>query len=160
MAILALDLGTKTGWALHERSGETPLHGTESFEESRHSGGGMRFLRFKRWLTEIKNSVDTDLEIYYEEVGGQMRSGQAGRVYGGFWATLTAWCEHHEIPYEGIPIGTVKKFATGKGNASKEDMIAYAKNVVHNFEGDDNAADAVCVLRCALHNINQQMGSR
>ncbi len=30
---------------------------------------------------------------------------------------LTAWCEHHNIPYQGVPVGTIKKHATGKGNA-------------------------------------------
>jgi hypothetical protein len=52
--ILALDLGTTTGWALRGSDGHI-TSGTESFRPQRFEGGGMRFLRFKRWLTESSN---------------------------------------------------------------------------------------------------------
>jgi hypothetical protein len=39
--ILSLDLGTRTGWALHARD-ETVTSGTESFGPHRFEGGGMR----------------------------------------------------------------------------------------------------------------------
>ena len=58
---------------------------------------------------------------------------------------LTAWCEHHQIPYEGVPVGTIKKHATGKGNAGKEDMIASAQARGHN-PADDNEADAIALV--------------
>lgn len=51
--ILALDLGTQTGWALRQRDGGV-TSGSENFRPQRFEGGGMRFLRFKRWLTELK----------------------------------------------------------------------------------------------------------
>jgi len=51
-AILALDLGTHTGWALRGRDG-TVTSGTTHFTPQRFEGGGMRYLRFKRWLTEL-----------------------------------------------------------------------------------------------------------
>ncbi len=82
----------------------------------------MRYLRFKRWLTELKRSVDEIDAVYFEEVRRHVGT-NASHIYGGFLATLTAWCEHHQILYEGIPVGTIKKATTGKGNASKEEMI-------------------------------------
>ena len=60
--------------------------------------------------------------VYFEEVRRHMGVDSA-HVYGGLLATLTAWCEHHQIPYQGVPVGTIKKNATGKGNASKDEMI-------------------------------------
>ena len=45
--ILALDLGTTTGWALRGSDGHI-TSGAESFRPQRFEGGGMRFLRFKR----------------------------------------------------------------------------------------------------------------
>ena len=45
--ILALDLGTTTGWALRDSDGSI-TSGAESFRPQRFEGGGMRFLRFKR----------------------------------------------------------------------------------------------------------------
>ena len=49
-AILALDLGTTMGWACRPTDG-TVAHGWVSLKGGRFEGGGMRFLRFSRWLT-------------------------------------------------------------------------------------------------------------
>ncbi|MBI3222284.1 MAG: hypothetical protein HYZ46_04260 [Nitrosomonadales bacterium] len=145
--ILALDLGTTTGWALMARDGSI-TSGTESFKPHRFEGGGMRFLRFKRWLTEIKQTSDGIDAVYFEEVRRHLGV-DAAHAYGGFMAQLTAWCEHHQIPYQGIPVGTIKKHATGKGNASKDEMIAAAKARGH-LPTDDNEADALALLHYAL----------
>ena len=45
-------------------------------------------------------------------------------VHGGLLATLTAWCEQNVIPYQGVPVGTIKRFIAGKGNADKDAVIA------------------------------------
>ncbi len=145
--ILALDLGTTTGWALMTRDGSI-TSGTESFKPHRFEGGGMRFLRFKRWLTEIKQTSDGIDAVYFEEVRRHLGV-DAAHAYGGFMAHLTAWCEHHQIPYQGVPVGTIKKHATGKGNASKDEMIAAAKVRGHS-PADDNEADALALLHYAL----------
>lgn len=51
-AILCLDLGTKTGWALCGAGGHI-ISDTEDFQSRRFEGGGMRYLRFKQWLSEL-----------------------------------------------------------------------------------------------------------
>lgn len=140
--ILSLDLGTTTGWAVF--AGGSITSGTEHFHNDRYSGGGMRFLRFKKWLDEIKalnNGLD---EVYFEEVR-RHRGTDASHVYGGFIAHLTAWCEQYEIPYRGIPVETIKKFLTGKGNAGKEEMIQGVQALGHRPK-DDNEADALALL--------------
>jgi Holliday junction resolvasome RuvABC endonuclease subunit len=149
-AILALDLGTTTGWAL--RSSIGPIaHGFISFKAQRFEGGGMRFLRFKQWLTEIK-SIGAGHEglgaVYFEEVR-RHASTDAAHVYGGFMGVLTAWCEHHRTPYAGVPVGTIKRHATGKGNASKSDVIDAMRDLGHPVT-DDNEADALALLEWAI----------
>ena len=62
---------------------------------------------------------------------------------------LTAWCEHHNIPYQGVPVGTIKKHATGKGNAGKDGMIASVRKRGHS-PVDDNEADALALLHWAV----------
>ncbi|MDP1525666.1 MAG: hypothetical protein Q8M20_07640 [Rhodocyclaceae bacterium] len=145
--ILALDLGTTTGWALRGSDGHV-TSGSESFRPQRFEGGGMRFLRFKRWLAEIKQSSDGIDCLYFEEVR-RHASTDAAHAYGGFLATLTAWCEHHQIPYQGVPVGTIKKHATGKGNASKDEMVAAVRTRGHQ-PADDNEADAIALLYLAI----------
>ncbi|HRF74610.1 MAG TPA: hypothetical protein PL117_17735 [Accumulibacter sp.] len=145
--ILAIDLGTHTGWALRHLDGTT-TSGTVHFQPYRFEGGGMRFLRFKRWLSELLTSGDIS-EVYFEEV--RRHAGvDAAHAYGGFLAHLTAWCEHRNIPYQGVPVGTIKKHATGKGNAGKAEMIAAAVRRAFN-PADDNEADALALLDWALH---------
>ncbi len=145
--ILALDLGTTTGWALRGSDGYI-TSGSESFRPQRFEGGGMRFLRFKRWLTEIKQSCDEIDCLHFEEVRRHV-STDAAHAYGGFLATLAAWCEHHQISYQGVPVGTIKKHATGKGNAGKEDVIAAIRARGH-APVDDNEADALALLHWAV----------
>lgn len=138
--ILALDLGTSTGWAM--RSGGMISSGVQSFKPGRFDGGGMRYLRFTRWLDEL--AANGLSGIWFEEVRNHAGT-DAAHVYGGFMATLTAWAELRGIPYAGIPVGTIKKHATGKGNASKDAMIAAAQ--ARGFSpADDNEADAICLL--------------
>ena len=146
-SILALDLGTQTGWALLGRDGAI-TSGSEIFKPQRFEGGGMRYLRFKRWITEVKQSADGLNAVFFEEV--RRHAGvDAAHTYGGFMAHLTAWCEHHQIPYQGVPVGTIKKHATGKGNASKDEMTAAARLRGH-VPADDNEADALALLHWAV----------
>ena len=145
--ILALDLGTTTGWALRSRDGLISS-GSQSFKPQRFEGGGMRFLRFKRWLAEIKGSSDGIDALHFEEVRRHV-STDAAHAYGGFMATLPTWCAHHQIAYQGVPVGTIKKHATGKGNASKEEMVA-AMRVRGHDPVDDNEADALAPHRIRL----------
>jgi Holliday junction resolvasome RuvABC endonuclease subunit len=108
----------------------------------------MRYLRFKRWLTELKGTVGEIGQIYFEEVR-RHSSTDAAHVYGGLMATLTSWCEHHNIPYQGVPVGFIKRHATGKGNAGKPEMLAAVQAKGHPVT-DDNEADAIALLYWAL----------
>jgi len=144
--ILALDLGTQTGWALRGSDGHI-ISGSESFRPQRFEGGGMRYLRFNRWLSEIAQSCNRIDCLYFEEVRRHVGV-DAAHAYGGFLATLTAWCEHRQTPYQGVPVGTIKKHATGKGNAGKDEMVASARRRGH-CPVDDNEADAIGLLYLA-----------
>ena len=150
--ILALDLGTQTGWALASRD-RSITSGSQSFKPQRFEGGGMRFLRFKRWLTDIKQFNDGIDQVVFEEVRRHVGV-DAAHAYGGFMGQLTAWCEHHQIPYQGIPVGTIKKHATGKGNASKDEMVAAIRARGHT-PADDNEADAIALLYLAIDSAKE-----
>ena len=127
------------------------ISGTISFKQQRFEGGGMVFLRFKRWLTGLEESCGGIDAIYFEEVRRHLGV-DAAHKYGGFMANLTAWCEHHKIPYQGIPVGTIKKHITGKGNASKDEVINAVKNKGFT-PTDDNEADSLALLDFVLKNF-------
>ena len=67
LTILAIDLGTTTGWAMRARDHQI-AHGFVSLKPQRFEGGGMRFLRFKRWLSEIHTMANDIHAVYFEEV--------------------------------------------------------------------------------------------
>ena len=145
MTILALDLGTATGWALRRPDGAI-LSGTASFKPGRYEGGGMRYLRFAQWL----DTLDAPAAVYFEEVRRHAGT-DAAHVYGGLLGTLSAWCERRGIPYAGVPVATIKRHTAGKGNADKAAMIAAAK--ARGFmPADDNEADAIAILFYSLEN--------
>lgn len=141
--ILALDLGTKTGWAI-KLENSLIKSGTEPFNPQRFEGGGMRYLRFTKWLEDLNQLSGGINQIYFEEVRRHIGV-DAAHAYGGFLAHLSSWCENRQIPYLGIPVGTIKKHITGKGNAGKAEIIGGVKKL--GFDpSDDNEADALALL--------------
>ena len=146
-AVLALDLGTTTGWAMRLADGAI-VSGTVSFRPGRYEGGGMRFLRFRSWLEEMLHSAPGLATVHFEEVRRHVGT-DAAHIYGGFLAHLAAWCEMKMIPYQGVSVGTIKRHATGKGNADKQAVIAAVKS--RGFAPtDDNEADAIAILLWAI----------
>ena len=160
-AVLALDLGISTGWALQERNGRI-CSGSQPFRPQRYEGGGMRFLRFQRWLTELSQASDASAsqllidQVVFEEV--RRHAGvDAAHAYGGFLGQLCSFCEHHRIPYQGVPVGTIKRFITGKGNASKDQVLAAVRGLGHS-PVDDNEADALALLHWAIASASGAVG--
>jgi len=148
-SVLALDLGTTTGWAMRLSDGSV-VSGTMAFQPSRYEGGGMRYLRFRSWLDELLHQTQQLSAVYFEEVRHHAGT-DAAHIFGGFLAHLTAWCEHHAIPYEAVPVGTIKRHITGKGNANKGVVIAAIRGRGY-APADDNEADALAILDWALAN--------
>ncbi|MCC8368794.1 MAG: hypothetical protein LN573_01750, partial [Rickettsia endosymbiont of Oxypoda opaca] len=145
--ILALDLGTITGWAISNKK-QIIKSGTIDLKPNKFEGGGMVFLRFRQWLVDLKNSEGGFDEVYFEAVRSH-KGIDAAHKYGGFVAHVMAFCEIHQIPYRGVPVGTIKKHITGKGNANKYDIIKAVKK--KGFTPiDDNEADSLALMDYVL----------
>jgi len=145
--ILALDLGITTGWAVHNKE-QVIKSGTINFKPNKFEGGGMVFVRFRKWLVDLKNAEDGIDLVFFEAVRSHNGT-DAAHKYGGFVAFLTAFCEHYQIPYLGVPVGTIKKYITGKGNANKDEVIEAVKK--KGFTPiDDNEADSLALLDYVL----------
>ena len=59
----------------------------------------------------------------------------------------------HDILYMSVHSMTLKKHATGRGNASKDDMVIAAERAYGKVQ-DDNQADALHVLAWAREKID------
>lgn len=145
--ILALDLGMRCGWAFRHRNGKTIFSGMCDLapaSQRRFEGGGMRYVRMHELLEDMYQREPVH-QVFYEEVRAH-KGTSAAHVYGGMQAILTAWCEHRDTPYAAIPVAQIKKFATGHGNASKEEMCAAFEAIVGRPPESPDEADAYWLL--------------
>lgn len=145
MKILALDSGTHTGWAANE----TPImSGTQGFELKRGESPGMRFLKFQSWLKDMIKLTSPDMIIYER---AHHRGGAPTEVGVGLTTIIQTICAEAHIEHVALHSGTLKKHATGKGNASKEDMMQTARSLDWKFKTDDEC-DALWLLDYAIEN--------
>ena len=109
----------------------------------------MRYVRFHKHLVELDPGV-----VFYEEVAAH-KGVAAAHVYGGLVATLQSYCEKHDVPYQGVPVATIKRHATGKGNASKDQMHAAAVlKLGMASEHPHDVADAMWLLALSLAELS------
>ncbi len=157
MNILAIDLGTQSGWA-YLVPGTPVRSGSQSFAPKKFGGYGQRWLAFRAFLAETARAAGTIHAVYYEDVK-RHEGVLAAHAYGGFLAMLQAWCANNQIPLFPVGVGEVKKSWTCKGNANKEMMIAEAR--LRGFSPvDDNQADALAILFHALELEQAKLGQR
>jgi Holliday junction resolvasome RuvABC endonuclease subunit len=148
MNALALDIGTATGVAIYE-NGDITI-GTRKLRHDKRASG-LRFLDFHNWLIKTIETHNICI-VYFERIYGH-KGTDAAHVYGGFMYMLAAVCEEMKVRCVGIPVGAIKKFATGRENATKEEMIAFARS--KGFDPvDDNAADALAILLTGLNPLS------
>jgi len=152
LPILALDLATSTGWALSDRNGVI-TSGVQTFDLKRGESAGMRFLRFRKWIKEVMalgelgkqfNDRNPGL-IGYEQA--HHRGGASTQLCVGMCTDVLAEAALYGLDHVAVHTASLKKFSTGKGKASKEEMIAKAKEIYPQIEIiDDNHADALLLL--------------
>lgn len=145
--ILALDLGTKTGFALRRRDGAM-RYGTVDFTPRKSWTPGQRWARFRGWLADTVATFQIDAVVYERVVFGHS-SAASSDVYGGFKALVELAADTHSLTLSSVAVPTVKKHFTGSGRADKEAMLAQAK--ARGFSPDShNAADALAILSWAV----------
>jgi hypothetical protein len=146
MRIVALDLGTNCGVAW---SDDGLLHASQcdcwSLSPGRTEKPGSRYLKFVDHLNDLNPQ-----KIFFELVR-RHEGTQAAHVFGGLLATMQAWGDLNGVYYHGMEVGTIKKFATGKGNANKAMMIEAARTNLGYSGKDDNEADALWILAMAVN---------
>lgn len=167
MNILALDLGTKTGWALGldgaVSSGTWVLASPKEIKEARKyrldRTCDPRFLRLFRHVEAVVEQVALDW-VVFEDV-----EFSKGRMQAHLWASWRAvvWMQGiHGQKTDCLSTGKLKQFATGSGAADKDQMAKsltmnpryelHPKGVKDLKTGDvlgDDAVDALHLLAWA-----------
>lgn len=151
MRVLAIDPGTNCGWASIRRG--FVESGVQRFDLRRGESPGMRFLRFNVWLGDCINYSESEL-ITYELA--HHRGGAATEVLVGMTTRIQEYAARERIEHVGVHTGTLKKWATGKGNASKEEMCHAATDRYGRVVEDDNEADALLMLAWAQEQFSEE----
>lgn len=159
---LALDLGTHTGFAVHD--GRATWAGTHRLATANELKGSIYNrcwdVRFERLydFTSQHLLLSKTSTLVWEDVQFVHSSQQIN-----VWTTLRSavWAAvvdlrraGHCVTLHAVPVGTLKKHATGSGSADKTAMLKAA--VRHNLVPaetrlDDNAIDAVWLLHYITH---------
>lgn len=169
MKILALDLGTKTGYAID--AGDYPVScGTKELASKKNLAyqkklrmdrrGDIRFTVLVTWLEHLWRDFQPEF-VVFEDVQFS-KTTQQSHLWATWRAAVWLMAINHNVVIECCPVGTLKKFATGSGKAEKSDMARYLTQnprfkmvkgeIVDTVTGlslDDNAVDALHLLNWA-----------
>lgn len=164
MNILALDLGTKTGYAFNR--GDKFIAGTWTLASAKEvtAWGKVRLNRRNdpriERLCDAISSMGNDAfdAIVFEDVQFVSTTFQAH-----LWAGLRSavWLCGKTEHFDCVPVATLKKFATGNGGATKQAMAQFLFRSKHtpHWPGfpilDDNGVDAVWLWLWAHKNLTR-----
>ena len=153
-ALLALDLGTNTGYAYRSAGGDI-VFGTwclatdremRAYKKAKHDFRGCDPRVCK--LADHVHGLVTGLGVSvlgWEDVMFSSSTAQT-QLWASFRSVLwSLLCQRTGIEAVPLPVGTLKKFATGSGNATKEQMALALSLKFPDLDMsayDDNAVDA------------------
>ena len=151
MKILALDLATKTGWAVYGShiTDKKVVSGVQVFDVKRGESPGMRFLRCRSFLNELFDMARPNVIVYEQ---AHHRGGAATRCGVGLVTVVLEFAAQHKIATMSVHSATLKKWATGSGRANKGDMIKTCISRGYQPQ-DDNEADAILLLLYAVEEL-------
>lgn len=146
MKIIALDLGSNM--ALAHNGMDVPIVEHHTFKGPR----AHRAAATQVWLAErfeqISAECDIDLVVFERPFARGM---DATRSLWGIAGIVEAEATSWGYPVTDATPGDIKKFATGKGNAEKDEMLDAAIRL--GYRGDnEHEADAFCLLKFAEAN--------
>ena len=149
--ILAIDPATHCGWA-HSNG----IRGTWDLSIRRDESAGMRLIRLRGKLNEIKNIAGVDLLVFEAARNAGPRMQGAVVVQSELQSVIKVWCEDSRIQYRAYSPSEIKKFATGKGNAGKTDMIDAAERRFGTMfqDREHDLVDALWLLELAIRDAS------
>lgn len=114
------------------------------------------------WIqAEITNLYLTRVDLVVVEgpsYGNQGSARQAGHhERAGLWWLITHHLWARGTPVAVMPPASLKKWATGRGNAGKDEIMREVARRYPWFQGDNNAADALCLAAAGAHHLDAPM---
>lgn len=131
MNVLVLDLALTTGYAA--RVNGVVHSGIALFDVARDESKGLRTMKLARFLDEVLANTPGGFGLILFEQAHH-RGGASTAVAERFIGKLLEWCAvNGNIPHKPVHTATLKKWATGRGNAGKLAMIERAVQLSDDF---------------------------
>jgi hypothetical protein len=166
MNILSLDLGSTTGIAWNSdlsamsvpqilsRTWATDKELRDMRARRLDRRGDIRVIRFFDYLTNLHESLKFNA-VVIEDVQFSSSTAQT-QLWSSFRTTV--WLAFPKTLIEAVPVGTLKKFATGSGSADKNAMMTALANMhpeMLRANMDDNGCDAAWLWLWAKTNLGR-----
>ena len=149
MTILGIDPGSQCGWAIG-RDDYVIESGVWQLKPGVGESPGMRYLRLRAKMAVVREAYPRLALICYEQAHHR---GRAATEYGiGVATTIQAWAAEWKIEHSHVHAATLKKWATGSGRASKEDMVRCGREKFGRLEATHDEIDALWILNWAMEN--------
>lgn len=158
--LLALDLGTKMGWAYGDGRSATD-YGMVNFGNKRGFRSEGRFARFRDWLLD-QYSHRGKFQVVYESIVAHGDGTRTGQVYGGWLAVLELFQNDFMTPVSAFGVSTIRKGFVGHGRADKDRIEAAVRSLGYQPQ-DQNVSDALavfCFARGEIGNVDQSEESK
>ena len=155
--LLALDLGTRIGWALLQR-GTPPRFGTLDLPTAPEGEHQVRFALLHAWLVRLRNEPGFDA-LAFEQPILPRRAGELATTLDtlsllwGLAAVAQLFAGQHDLPCQAVAVREAKKVLTDKALATKDEMVVAALKVMNWKVANDHEADAGAVGLVAYERI-------
>jgi Holliday junction resolvasome RuvABC endonuclease subunit len=149
--VLAIDPGTRMGWAL--LAGDTITSGVHVLPTGPTRRRGLRWESLSLFLT--RTHLDNSISVLAFEESRWSRNVDAMLDHGGFLATLILWAYRNGVRVEPATPGQIKKHSTGSGGAGKA-LVINAMQLRGHDVSDDNEADALALLDLTIWKIHSK----
>lgn len=145
MIILALDIASKTGWAVIDEYGKITRSGTEVFKDKER---GAKLSSFMTWLSGMVSTYNPSCVLvekpFFRGAGTRLLMPMVGIAELMAYRSGAAFLEVSNV--------TIKKYLTGNARAEKDDMIKAIRAKGYN-PTDDNEADALALALYGFEKI-------
>lgn len=168
--LLSLDLGTNLGWArlmtglgaagvgsLIDAGTVELASRKELVEAKRHRWDRRLDLRAERLAAWLDAQEGVSM-VVFEDVKFASSQAQA-HLWASFRGVVWSWATHHSIKIDCLDTSKLKLWTTGNGAAKKDSMRFYAERRWSDLvlpKHDDNAVDAICLLKWAMQTYDYQ----
>lgn len=148
--ILSLDVATHTGYYTLGHGYGTVYFPNTGTAPKKYGDDYQQHKAFRDWVIGMIKKHNIKIVVAEDvNVGTQFN---ALRKLAQFQGVLFELCATLDVPLMVENVTSIKRFATGKGNATKDEMLKAAiQKYKVDMEGDDNAGDAIHIFHYFTH---------